>query len=188
MRCRRRCSPSTIAGAPHRAWRPRSRRPRHLRYLPTLRCRAPRSCRRVMLFSSPDYPVFLFAVFFLYALARWGGPQLAWARIAVMVLLGDVVFLLVAKDPDALWDPIGGGLLRLAIGELRWSPVMAWHWAIGAAVLGGALAIGRRCGGWIASDRGQAQIARGIVCVLVAIGATVAIAWQAGTLDDVTAA
>ena len=59
-----------------------------------------------MLFSSPDYPLFLIAVFFLYALARWGGPRLAWARIAVMVLLGDVIFMLVAKDPDTLWDPI----------------------------------------------------------------------------------
>src|SRR5262249_62254534 len=69
-----------------------------------------------MLFSSPDYPLFLIAVFFLYALARWGGPAMAWARICVMVLLGDVVFALVAKDPDALWDPIGGVLLRLAAG------------------------------------------------------------------------
>jgi len=73
-----------------------------------------------MLFSSPDYPVFLIAVFFLYALARWGGPRMAWARLCVMVLLGDVVFMLVAKDPDALWDPIGGALIRLAIGERRW--------------------------------------------------------------------
>src|SRR5512140_3164682 len=119
-----------------------------------------------MLFSSPDYPLFLIAVFFLYALARWGGvawnrpsprwPRLvhllyavvrwvgaraAWARIAVLVLLGDVVFMLVAKDPDTLWDPIGGALIRLALGELRWSPVMAWHWAVGAVVLGGAIAI-----------------------------------------------
>src|SRR4051812_40071079 len=132
-----------------------------------------------MLFSSPDYPLFLIAVFFLYALARWGGPRVAWARVAVMVLLGDVIFMLVAKDPDTLWDPIGGALIRLAIGELRWSPVMAWHWVAGAAVLGGALAIGRRYGGWIASDRGQAWIARGIVAVLAAIGATVAIAWHA---------
>jgi D-alanyl-lipoteichoic acid acyltransferase DltB (MBOAT superfamily) len=145
-----------------------------------------------MLFSSPDYPLFLIAVFFLYALARWGGPRLAWARIAVMVLLGDVIFLLVAKDPGTLWDPIGGVLLRLVTGELRWSAatISHWasHWAIGAAVLGGALAIGRRYGGWIASDRGQAWIARGIVCVLVAVGATVAIAWRAGTLDETTAA
>lgn len=141
-----------------------------------------------MLFSSPDYPLFLIAVFFLYARARWGGPQLAWARIAVMVLLGDVVFMLVAKDADTLWDPIGGALIRLAIGELRWSPIMLGHWGIGAAVLAGALAIGRRHGGWIASDRGQAWIARGIVCVLVSIGATVAIAWHTETLDVVTAA
>jgi len=140
-----------------------------------------------MLFSSPDYPLFLIAVFFLYALARWGGPRLAWARIAVMVLLGDVVFLLVAKDPDTLWDPIGGALLRLATGEARWPAAMFGHWAIGGAVLGGALAIGRRHGGWIASDRGQAWIARSVVAVLAAIGATVAIAWRAGTLDGVTA-
>jgi D-alanyl-lipoteichoic acid acyltransferase DltB (MBOAT superfamily) len=140
-----------------------------------------------MLFSSPDYPLFLIAAFFLYALARWGGPQRAWARIAVMVLLGDAVFLLVAKDPGTLWDPIGGVLLPLAIGELRWSPAMLGHWAAGAAVLGGALAIGRRHGGWIASDVGQAWIARGIACVLLVVGATVATAWQTGALDDVTA-
>ncbi|HEX8108211.1 MAG TPA: hypothetical protein VF516_10815, partial [Kofleriaceae bacterium] len=95
-----------------------------------------------MLFSSPDYPLFLIAVFFLYALARWGGPAMAWARICVMVLLGDVVFALVAKDPDALWDPIGGVLLRLAAGAgavvgssaPAGSPaaigVLAVHWAI----------------------------------------------------------
>jgi D-alanyl-lipoteichoic acid acyltransferase DltB (MBOAT superfamily) len=140
-----------------------------------------------MLFSSPDYPLFLIAVFFLYALARWGGPRLAWARIAVMVLLGDAVFLLVAKDPDTLWDPIGGVLLRLAAGEARWPQVLVGHWAIGAAVLAGALAIGRRHGEWIASDPGQALVARGVVAVLAAIGATVAIAWHTDTLDGVTA-
>jgi D-alanyl-lipoteichoic acid acyltransferase DltB (MBOAT superfamily) len=140
-----------------------------------------------MLFSSPDYPLFLIAVFFLYALARWGGARFAWARTAVMVLLGDVVFLLVAKDPDTLWDPIGGVLIRLATGEARWPAAVIGHWAIGAVVLGGALALGRRRGGWIASDRGQAWIARGLVAVLAAVGATVAIAWHAGTLDAVTA-
>src|SRR5678816_757672 len=99
--------------------------------------------------SSPDYPLFLIAVFFLYALARWGGPAMAWARICVMVLLGDAVFALVAKDPDALWDPIGGVLLRLAAGAGigDGSPALgglAVHWAIGGAA------------GWIASDAGQA--------------------------------
>src|SRR5262249_62254533 len=100
-----------------------------------------------MLFSSPDYPLFLIAVFFLYALARWGGPAMAWARICVMVLLGDVVFALVAKDPDALWDPIGGVLLRLAAGagagagaragagggESPAIGTLAVHWSVGGA-------------------------------------------------------
>src|SRR5215475_12099372 len=129
-----------------------------------------------MLFSSPDYPLFLIAVFFLYALARWGGPAMAWARICVMVLLGDVVFALVAKDPDALWDPIGGVLLRIAgggVGGADGAPaaigVLAVHWVIGGAVLLAALAVGRRAAGWIASDAGQAWIARGIVVVLAAV-------------------
>jgi D-alanyl-lipoteichoic acid acyltransferase DltB (MBOAT superfamily) len=140
-----------------------------------------------MLFSSPDYPVFLIAVFFLYALARWGGTRFAWARIAVMVLLGDVVFMLVAKDPDTLWDPIGGALIRLAIGEPRWPAAVLGHWAVGLAVLVGALAVGRRGAAWIASARGQAWIARAITAALLAIGATVAIAWRAGALDEATA-
>ncbi len=143
-----------------------------------------------MLFSSPDYPLFLIAVFFLYALARWGGPAMAWARICVMVLLGDVVFALVAKDPDALWDPIGGVVFRLATGELDPPRLVAAlpHWAIGGAVLLVALAAGRRGADWIASDTGQAWIARGIVAVLAAVGATVALAWRADALDPTTAA
>ena len=191
-----------------------------------------------MLFSSPDYPVFLIAVFFLYGLARWG-PRAAWARIAVMVLLGDVMFVLVAKDPDALWDPIGGALLRLAAGDERLWPiwiVVKWmivpiatlgvlatrrgwiavklaigailvglcatiailttdgspiallaKWTIGAAALLGAISIGRRRGGWIASDRGQRRIGVAAVAILAGIGATVAIATTRGRLDDVTA-
>jgi len=145
-----------------------------------------------MLFSSPDYPLFLIAVFFLYALARWGGARMAWARICVMVLLGDAVFALVAKDPDALWDPIGGLLLRLAAGAGTDGPLVpgavAMRWAVGGAVLLAALAVGRRAAGWIASDAGQAWIARGLVAALVAVGATVALAWRAGALDPTTAA
>jgi len=146
-----------------------------------------------MLFSSPDYPLFLIAVFFLYALARWGGPSLAWARLAVMVLLGDVVFALVAKDTGALWDPIGGVLLRLTDDSADWSRAalgpLAVRWAIGGALLLGALAVGRRGGRWIASDPGQAWIARGMVVVLAAVGATVAVLTsRSGALDAATAA
>ena len=136
-----------------------------------------------MLFSTPDYPLFLIAVFFLYALARWGGPQLAWARIAVMVLLGDVVFMLVAKDPDTLWDPIGGALLRLAIA----AGAGASHWPVGAA-----RAVGDRRRGAARRDRARPPARRldrvgraarrgsraASSSCSRAIGATVAIAWR----------
>jgi alginate O-acetyltransferase complex protein AlgI len=169
-----------------------------------------------MLFSSPDYPLFLIAVFFLYALARWsGGRQGAWARLAVMVLLADVVFMLVAKDPDTLWDPIGGLLLRVASSSehVLWGitdalrtlpfvdastlpkhpPPMEWpwlwlclHWMFGGALLGLAIQIGKLYGEWIASERGQRLIAIGFVGVLAAIGVTVIVASRAASLDPVT--
>ena len=141
-----------------------------------------------MLFSSPDYPIFLIAVFFLYALARWSGDaRAAWARIGVMVLLADVVFMLVAKDPDTLWDPIGGVLLRLAAADGRdWPPWLFGHWAVGAIVLAGAVATGRAYAAWIASDAGQRVIARVLVGVLAAGGIGVALAAARGSLDAVT--
>jgi alginate O-acetyltransferase complex protein AlgI len=142
-----------------------------------------------MLFSSPDYPLFLIAVFFLYALARWGGPRMWLARVAVMVLLGDLVFLLVAKDLDVLWDPLGGVLYRLASSDPRyagWPPILWEQWAAGAALIAGAIVVGKRAAPWIASERGQAQIARGIVGVLAVIGAAVYSTYRAGTLDDLT--
>jgi len=142
-----------------------------------------------MLFSSPDYPLFLIAVFFLYALARWGGPRMAWARLAIMVLLGDVVFLLVAKDPDAMWDPLGGALVRCLAethGPQEWPAWLLARWAAGSALLAGAIVVGRRSAGWVASDRGQQWIARGFVIALAAIGVTVAIAWSTGSLEAFT--
>jgi len=130
-----------------------------------------------MLFSSPDYPLFLIAVFFLYGLARWGGRQHAWARYAVMALLGDVVFMLVAKDPDVLWDPIGGTLLRLAAGDDRaWPIELFGQFAIGGALLAGAIAIGRRHATWIASERGQKRLAIGMVIGVFVVGGAAIVA------------
>ena len=117
--------------------------------------RCSRAPFRPMLFSTPDYPLFLIAVFFLYALSR-GGAGGRWARIAVMVLLGDLVFMLIAKDPDLLWDPLGNVLYRLAgnyysDATLPWPlATMAWHWVVGLAVIGGAVAVGMRAAGWLA--------------------------------------
>jgi D-alanyl-lipoteichoic acid acyltransferase DltB (MBOAT superfamily) len=139
-----------------------------------------------MLFSSPDYPLFLGAVFFLYALSRRAG----WARAALILLLGDVVVTLIAKDVDALWDPVGGVLLRLATADDSWRPIdpaTLARWAIGSAVLAGAVLTGLRRATWIASDLGQRWIARGVVAALAAVGLTVAVATVCDDIASVTA-
>ena len=141
-----------------------------------------------MLFSSPDYPLFLIAVFVLYATSRFGGARGRWARAALMLVLGDLVFVLIAKDPDLVWDPIGNALLRACAGADSWPiATLAWHWAVGLGVLGGALVLGARGGSWIASERGQRWIARGLVTCVAAVGATVALSVHAGVLADVSA-
>jgi D-alanyl-lipoteichoic acid acyltransferase DltB (MBOAT superfamily) len=163
-----------------------------------------------MLFSSPDYPLFLIAVFFLYALPRAGAFNFAvprriralielfrgvfgtWARGAAMLLLGDAIFLLVSKNTGTLWDPLGGAVFRgisyLGSGPpASWPTSLAWQWPIGLAVLAGAILIGLRGAGWLSSERGQSLIARGIVVTLAGVGATVALASYQGALDQVTA-
>jgi D-alanyl-lipoteichoic acid acyltransferase DltB (MBOAT superfamily) len=133
-----------------------------------------------MNFSSPDYPIFLIAVFFLYTLARAS----SWARAALMLLLGDLVFVLVSKDPSTLRDPLGNVLYSIAAE----TPIeMTWHWVVGAAVVGGAVALGREYADWIASDRGQRWIALAIVAILGVVGITVAVSSYLGELDDATA-
>jgi alginate O-acetyltransferase complex protein AlgI len=145
-----------------------------------------------MLFSNPDYPIFLIAVFFLYALSRLGGARGLWARVALMVLLGDLVFLLVAKDPNSLWDPLGGVLYRLATGGGHhpmwddWPVQLFVQWGVGLGVLGAAITIGRR-GSWLVTQRGQQWIARGMMIAIVTLGACVAIAAGQDSLDELTA-
>jgi hypothetical protein len=70
-----------------------------------------------MLFSSPQYPLFLAAVFLLYGLARAGRWPAAIARLALMTLLGDVIYLLLCRDTTPLWDPIGGLFYPLVTGN-----------------------------------------------------------------------
>lgn len=127
-----------------------------------------------MLFSNPDYPVFLIAVFFLYALSRGVDRLGAIARVAIMLLLGDVVFLLVAKDPALLWDPLGNVVWSLAAG--RAVHVDVAQWAVGAAVFGAAVFVGIRAGGWLASERAQRSIGIGMVVVVVGVGIALLIA------------
>ena len=104
-----------------------------------------------------------------------------------MVLLGDVVFMLVAKDPDTLWDPIGG---VAAAGSPRatargWPPWLFVHWVDRRARCSAARS--RSAGAaaaWIASDRGQRGSRAASWPCSPRSAATVAIAWRTGTLDE----
>ncbi|MEO8843320.1 MAG: MBOAT family O-acyltransferase [Kofleriaceae bacterium] len=138
-----------------------------------------------MLFSNPDYPFFLIGVFFLYALTRFSGATGRWARIAVMVLLGDLVFLLVAKDPGLLWDPLGSVVYQLAANGDVGPHVV--QWLIGAGVLALAIVTGVRGAPWLASDRGQRWVARGLVVVVLWIGSAVGLCSYLGTLPELSA-
>ena len=97
-----------------------------------------------MLFSSPQYPLFLAAVFFLYGLSRSGRWPGSLARLALMVLLGDVVYVLLTHEVASLWDPIGG--VVLAIVSDTPMPSLA-RMPVGLAVLGGAVYLGLQVAG-----------------------------------------
>ena len=147
-----------------------------------------------MLFSNPDYPIFLIAVFFLYALTRGhnrGFGLSVWPRAALMLLLGDLVFVLIAKDPVLLWDPLGGlvfaGLSQRAADQaLALAPW--WHYAVGLTVCGAAIVAGVRGGGVLASARGQRWVGVGFCIALLAVGALVLGAEHYACLPAVTAA
>ncbi len=147
-----------------------------------------------MLFSNPDYPIFLIAVFFLYALARGHARGLGlgvWPRAALMLLLGDLVFVLIAKDPVLLWDPLGGLLFAsLRSHAATQAMILApwWHFLVGAVVVGLAILAGVRGGGVLASPRGQRWVGVGFCIGLLAVGALVLGADHYACLPAVTTA
>ena len=97
-----------------------------------------------MLFSSPQYPLFLAAVFFLYGLARTGRWPASIARVALMLLLADVVYVLLTHDVGTLWDPIGGTVLAWITDT---PAPAAWRWPLGLIVVGGAFRLGLELAG-----------------------------------------
>lgn len=141
-----------------------------------------------MLFSSPDYPIFLIGVFFLYALSRRSG----WARAALMVMFADTVVAIISKDVDGLWDPLGGIYLRLVADHgfdaSTWAAFVLERWIIGSALLALAVWVGRRFGGWIASEAGQRVVGWIIVGVLAVVGLQVLYGWQTDSLPAITEA
>jgi len=92
-----------------------------------------------VLFSSPQYPLFLAAVFFLYGLARTGRWPGSLARLALMVVLGDLVYVLLTHEVASLWDPVGGVVLALVTDTAM--PSLA-RMPVGLAVLAGAIYLG----------------------------------------------
>ncbi len=136
-----------------------------------------------MLFTSPHYPLFLAAVFLLYGLSRSGGWPGVAARLALMTLLGDVVFLLLTHDVASLWDPLGA----LAFGFLPDAALPAWwQLPIGAAVLAGGVYAGVRGGTWIDGARGQRVLAAATMGTVVVLGVVVGALWWADALAPLT--
>jgi len=145
-----------------------------------------------MLFSSADYPVFLVAVFLLYALVGAGphpGSGRELGRVTLALALGDVVYLLLCKRPDRLWDPLGPSLSAL-VGASPWRALAAstaWPgFALGLATFAAAAALGRRHALRIDADRVQTALARVASAALVAVGALVLISHRRGALDAVS--
>ncbi len=107
-----------------------------------------------------------------------------------MVVLGDLIFVLVAKDPDALWDPFGQLLLRgiASVSDAKYTlasrPSSCCAGRSGIAVLGGALWIGRYRGAWIARSP---MVARGFVAIVALVGVVVAVGSATDSLDAITA-
>ena len=137
-----------------------------------------------MLFTSPHYPLFLAAVFLLYGLSRSSAWPGVVARLALMTLLGDVVFLLLTHDVASLWDPLGA-IMFGALPDAT-APVW-WHLPIGAAVLAGSVVAGVRGASWL-SGPGQRVLAAGTLVTVLALGAAVAALAAAGELTDLTRA
>lgn len=142
-----------------------------------------------MLFSSPDYPIFLGAIFFLYGMSRSRGHLGAGSRIALMLLLGDLLFLLVSKSTQTLWDPVGGVLYTLLAGSAEDGSRLAplWQYLVGTAVLAGGVALGRRRGQALTSEGSQRRLALALAISCVAIGLAVAFTSATATLDQLTA-
>jgi alginate O-acetyltransferase complex protein AlgI len=136
-----------------------------------------------MLFTSPHYPLFLAAVFLLYGLSRSGRWPGVVARLALMTLLGDVVWLLLTHDVGTLWDPMGA----LAFGFLPEANFPAWwQLPIGAGALAAGVYAGVRGAAWLDGARGQRMLAAAILAIVVGMGVMVGVLAIAGELAPFT--
>lgn len=144
-----------------------------------------------MIFSDPDFIIFFLAVFALYfglgSLRTLRGVPLA-LLLGGLFLLGDLIYLLLSKDPRSLWDPLGGLSFHLAARPL-WGddpPALrpVWEYLIGLGIGAGGFWLGRTRYAWIEGDRGQSILAKLSMLLILAMGGAVWATWHYGVLGD----
>jgi len=142
-----------------------------------------------MLFSSADFPIFLLAVCLLYAEVGAGRRPHALreaARIALAIALGDVIYLLLCKRADRLWDPLGpalAALLGAARGRGLVAPAALARFALGLVAFAAALRVGERQGPALDGERAQTLTARAVTAGLTALALALLVAHRASALD-----
>lgn len=130
-----------------------------------------------MVFSSADYPLFLLAVFTLYMLLRAGGRVGNVARLLLLLLLGDLVYLILVKDVGRLWDPLGGLVYRALVQDAApMRPLTEYIAGSGVFIAGVVLGLTRA--EWMQSDRGQSVFAVFLSILLAMLSAVMLFYWQ----------
>jgi alginate O-acetyltransferase complex protein AlgI len=145
-------------------------------------------------FSSAEYPVFLIAVFFLYFGLRVERGVIAWARLLFLLLLGDLVYLVLSRNLDSLWDPFGAIVLGLiSPGNTEVDPALsvsvAWlicKYLIGTGVFVGSVFLGAARWDWLSAERGQKVIGFGMVALLGVMGLLILGFSLAGSIDSLS--
>ena len=146
-----------------------------------------------MNFSSAEYPVFLIAVFFLYFGLRVERGVIAWARMLFLLLLGDLVYLVLSRNLDSLWDPFGAIVLGLispgGYAELGADVGFGWlavKYTIGTGVFVGSVFLGASRWEWLTADRGQRVIGLGSVVLFGVMGLLILGFSLAGSIDSLS--
>ena len=140
-----------------------------------------------MLFASSSYAIYLLAIFFMFVVLRARTPVALLARALLLLVLGDIVYLLLSRNVHSLWDPVGGLLMTGlgADGDALRSPV--------AYGIGAVLFVATTLGGWFGAaalerPRARAAIAAGSAFVLVVAAVVLPLCVHTGHLDELSAA
>jgi D-alanyl-lipoteichoic acid acyltransferase DltB (MBOAT superfamily) len=137
-----------------------------------------------MSFVGAPYGLFLLAIFFAYALLGRGQLRMV-ARIGLLLVLGDLLYLSFARELHALWDPVGAGAIAWldGSGSLPRSPL---EYVLGALVIGLAIWGGRALASFWASPGGQRAVGRLLIQVVYGLGIAVLCLTVSGNLEPLS--